>query len=154
MDFHQANQGSFRVVLGTWNCWARNARELCLISRWRGRLMDFLELRQEPGVYSRVMAGWNFNTRVSSATSALLSSYDGYIRNLISASHDNTDTSRSVEWHRGLLSNSTVILGFLTIFKNCQASTKFEAVKSTWLSSCQQGCEAPFRVEVETYGFL
>ena len=44
--------------------------------------MDFLELRQEPGVSSRVMAGGNFNTRVSSATSAFLSSYDGYLRNL------------------------------------------------------------------------
>ena len=56
--------------------------------------MDFHELWQEPGVYSRVMAGWHFNNRVSSATSALLSTYDGYIRNLSYASQDNTDTSR------------------------------------------------------------
>ena len=27
---------------------------------------------------------------------------------------------------------------FLTILKNCQASSKFEAVNSTWLSSCQR----------------
>ena len=32
----------------------------------------------------------------------------------------------------------TVILGYLTIFKNCQASSKFEAVNSTWPSSCQR----------------
>ena len=31
----------------------------------------------------------------------------------------------------------TVILGFLTIFKNCQASTTCEAVNSTCLSKCQ-----------------
>ena len=31
-----------------------------------------------------------------------------------------------------------VILGFLTIFKNCQASTTFEAVNSTWLSNWQR----------------
>ena len=31
----------------------------------------------------------------------------------------------------------TVILGFLTIFKNCQASSTFEAVNSTWLARCQ-----------------
>ena len=31
----------------------------------------------------------------------------------------------------------TVILGFLTILINCQASSQFEAVNSTWLSSCQ-----------------
>ena len=32
----------------------------------------------------------------------------------------------------------TVILGFLTIFKNCQALSKLEAVNSTWLSCCQR----------------
>ena len=31
-----------------------------------------------------------------------------------------------------------MILGFLTILKNCQALSKFEAVNSTWLSSCQR----------------
>ena len=31
-----------------------------------------------------------------------------------------------------------MILGFQTILKNCQASSKFEAVNSTWLSSCQR----------------
>ena len=30
------------------------------------------------------------------------------------------------------------ILGFLTILKNCQASSTFEAVNFTWLSSCQR----------------
>ena len=40
--------------------------------------MNFLEFRHEPGVYSRVMAGWHFNTRVPSATAAFLSSKDGY----------------------------------------------------------------------------
>ena len=44
--------------------------------------MDFLDLRQETRVYSRVMVGWLFNTRVSSTTSALLSIYDEYLRNL------------------------------------------------------------------------
>ena len=32
----------------------------------------------------------------------------------------------------------TVILGFLTIFKNFQASLTFEAVYSKWLSRCQR----------------
>ena len=31
----------------------------------------------------------------------------------------------------------TVILGFLTIFKNCQASSSFEALNSACFSSCQ-----------------
>ena len=32
----------------------------------------------------------------------------------------------------------TVILGLLTILKNYQALSKFEAVNFTWLSSCQR----------------
>ena len=44
-----------------------------------------------------------------------------------------------VKWEfRSLFLFDTVILGFLTILKKCQASSKFEAVNSTWLSSCQR----------------
>ena len=39
---------------------------------------------------------------------------------------------------RSLFLFDTVILGFLTILKNCQASSTFEAVNSTWLSSSQR----------------
>ena len=41
----------------------------------------------------------------------------------------------------------TVILGFLTIFKNCQASSPFEAVNSTWLSSCQRHVRPIFEMK-------
>ena len=55
--FHQENRGSLRVSLGIRDCSARNAGESSLIS-WRGGcVMGFLELRQEPGVYSRVTPG-------------------------------------------------------------------------------------------------
>ena len=40
----------------------------------------------------------------------------------------------------------TVILGFLTIFKNCEASSTFEAVNSTWLSSCQRDMRPLFEM--------
>ena len=44
-----------------------------------------------------------------------------------------------VKWEfRSLFLFDKVILGFLTILKNCQASSTFEAVNSTWLSSCQR----------------
>ena len=44
-----------------------------------------------------------------------------------------------VKWEfRSLFLFETVILGFLTILKNCQASSTFEAVNSTWLSNCQR----------------
>ena len=54
------------------------------------------------------------------------------------------DACRNEEGHRGSLSFDTVILGFLTIFKNCQASSTFEAVNSTWVSSCQRDVRTLF----------
>ena len=44
----------------------------------------------------------------------------------------------------------TVISGFLTIFKNYQASSTFEAVNSNVALEMSEGCESAFRVEVET----
>ena len=55
--------------------------------------MVFLELRREPGVYSRVKVGVAIKNFVCSAMSGLLSSYDGHIRNLNHAWQDNTDAS-------------------------------------------------------------
>ena len=47
-------------------------------------------------------------------------------------------TLLEVKWEfRFLFLFDTVILGFLTILKNCQASSKFEEVNSTWRSSFQ-----------------
>ena len=57
LEFKQGNRGSLCVCLGKRNCSPCNAGEACLIS-WRGgSLMGFLELRQPPGVYSRVTTG-------------------------------------------------------------------------------------------------
>ena len=48
-------------------------------------------------------------------------------------------TLLEIKWEfRSLFLFDTVILGFLTILKNCQAWSKFEAVNSTWLSMCQR----------------
>ena len=58
-----------------------------------GSLMSFLELRQAPRVYSRVRAGMTFETRVCSAMSGLLSSYDGHLGKLNYAWQENTDAS-------------------------------------------------------------
>ena len=70
LEFNQANGGSLVVWLGKRNCSACNAGESDLIS-WRGRsLMGILELRQEPGLYSRVTTGipilnWSLFSEVS-----------------------------------------------------------------------------------------
>ena len=53
-----------------------------------------------------------------------------------------------VKWEFTSLSLfDTLILGFLTILKNCQASAKFEAVNSTWLSSCLRHVRALFEMK-------
>ena len=53
-----------------------------------------------------------------------------------------------VKWEfRSLFLFDTVILGFLTILKNCQASSKFEAVNSTWLSICQMHVRPLFEMK-------
>ena len=54
LQFHQGNRGSLRLWLGTRYSSARNAGESGLILQWGGSLMSFLELRQAPGVYTRV----------------------------------------------------------------------------------------------------
>ena len=54
-----------------------------------------------------------------------------------------------VKWElRSLFIFDTVILGFLTIITNYQASSKFEAVNSTWLSSCQRHVRPLFEMKL------
>ena len=74
---------------------------------------------------------WPFQTRVCSATSALLSSYNGHLRNLNNAWQDITDITK-----RPFLVG-TVILGFKSIFKKSQASSPFEALNWARLWRCQ-----------------
>ena len=77
-------------------------------------------------------------TRVFSATSGLLSSYDGYLMNLNWLGR--TIRTLLEVWHEteGHFLVGTVILGFLTIFKKGQASSAFEALNSACLSRCQR----------------
>ena len=55
--FHQGNRGSLHASLVIWDFSSCNAGESSLISQRGGYLIRFLELWQEPGVYSRVTAG-------------------------------------------------------------------------------------------------
>ena len=69
--------------------------------------MGLLELRQAPGVYSRVTAGRSFENRVCSAKPGLLSSYDGHLGKFNCAWQENTDASGGepggqasfISWH-------------------------------------------------------
>ena len=48
----------------------------------------------------------------------------------------------------------TEIFGFLTIFKNCQASSTFEAVNSTWLSNSQRDVGPHFEMRWRPRAFF
>ena len=63
-------------------------------------------------------------------------------------------TLLEVKWEfRSLFLFDTGILGFLTILKNAQASSKFEAVKSTWLSNCQRHVRPIFEMKSRPRAF-
>ena len=56
--------------------------------------MVFLELRQEPGVHSRVIVSMILQSSCFPVKSGLLSSYEGHLSNLLDAWQVNMDTSR------------------------------------------------------------
>ena len=82
-------------------------------------LVYILELRRR----------WPFETRVCSAKSGLLSSYDGQLGKLNYAWQENTDAFGSEPGAKLPLLVSRVILVFLSIFRKSQASFPFEALK-------------------------
>ena len=82
LESNQANRGSICVWLGKRNCSACNAGESSLIS-WRGgSFMDFLELRQARGVYSRITAGMSIRNSSLFIEVRNLSRYEGQLRNV------------------------------------------------------------------------
>ena len=102
----------------------------------------------------KLSLGWPFETRVCSATSGLLSSYDGHLGKLNYAWQENTDTSGGkpggqvslMSWHSyiGILINFHEESGIVT-FCSTELSAPLEVSK---------GCEALCPEEVENYGFL
>ena len=82
LEFNQANRGSLRVLLGKRNCSGQKAVESGLISQGGERLMGFLELRQEPGVYPRVTSGMSIRISSLFIEVRILSRYEGQLRNV------------------------------------------------------------------------
>ena len=81
---------------------------------------------------------WPFKTSVCSATSGLLSSYEGHLSNLHEAGEGNTVASRGEAGDRRSLSSCHSDLGILSIFKKSQALSPFEALNSACLSRYQR----------------
>ena len=63
LEFNESNRGFLRVLLVKRKCSGHNVGESGRISQGGECLMDLLELRQEPGVYSRVTAGMSIRNR-------------------------------------------------------------------------------------------
>ena len=95
LEFNQANRGSLRVWSRKRNSSGHNAGESGLISQGAESLMDFLELRQEPGLYSRVTAGMSIRNCSLFIEVRNLSRYEGQLRNVNQAWQENTDASGS-----------------------------------------------------------
>ena len=82
LEFNHANRGSLRVWLGKRDCSGHNAGESGLISQGGESLKGFLELRQEPGVYSRVTAGMSIRKSSLFIEVRNQSRYEGQLRNV------------------------------------------------------------------------
>ena len=153
-QFHHGYRGSLRLWLETRNSSARNAgdrssscleREVSWVfSSCSRHLVYILELRR----------GWPFETRVCSAKSGLLSSYDGQLGKLNYASQEYIEVSWGepggqvslISWHSyiGIPINFHEVPGIVT-FWSIEISAPLEV---------SNGCEALCPEEVENYGFL
>ena len=114
-----------------------------IFSSCGGNLGYILELRQR----------WPFKTRVSSATTGLLSSYEGKLRNLHEAWQGNKDDSRGEAENEEPFQVAKVILELLSIFNKTLASLSFEALNTTCLSRCQRDLRPPVRMRLGPRSF-
>ena len=155
--------GDISVLLILWqSCWGLTGDQLsksrlltCLIGKTlllctecRGIGPHLAEKGESHG-FSRVAAG----------TCSIFSSYGGDVHSKLKFVQWIQDTCLGMRDISGMLTKhcrtirpllefkwefkslflfDTVKLGFLTILKNCQASSTFQAVNSTWLSICQR----------------
>ena len=107
-------------------------------------LVNILELRR----------GWPFETRVGSARSGLLYSYDRHLGKLNFARQENTDTSGcETGGHSSLISWHSYI-GIPIKFHEESGIVTFWSIELSAPLEVSNGCEALCPEEVENYGFL
>ena len=115
-----------------------------LFSSWGRHLVYTLELRR----------GWPFETRVCSAKSGLLSSYDGHLGKLNYAWQENTDTSGSEPSGQASLISWHSYIGIPINFHEESGIVTFWSIELSAPLEVSNGCEALCSEEVENYGFL
>ena len=105
--------------------------------------MYILELRR----------GWPFETRVCSAKSRVLSSYDGHLGKLNYAWQENTDTSGGNPGGQDSLICWHSYIGIPINFMKSQASSPFEALNSAQLSKSQMDVRPSVQKRLQTIAF-
>ena len=106
----------------------------------------FLSCSGNLGYVLELRWGYPLKTFVCSATSVLLSSYDGHLRNLNYAWQYNTDSCGGEAGDRGSLSSWNSDIGIPIHFKKSQASSPFEPFNSLCLSRCQRDVIPPVQM--------
>ena len=141
--FHQVNRGSL------WFDWehriplhAMQGNRASSCSEWEV-LWDFSSCGRHLVYILDLRQGWPFENLVCSAKSGLLSSYDGFLRNL---NYGGRTIPTLLEVRREAkhpLLVGTVILVYLSIFMKCQASSPFEALNLARLLRYQMDVRRP-----------
>ena len=107
-------------------------------------LVYILELRR----------GWPYETRVCSAKSGLLSSYDGHIGMLNYDWRENTDASGGESGRQASLISWHIYIGIPINFHEKSGIVTFWSIELSEPLEISNGCEALCAEEVENYGFL
>ena len=116
--------------------------------------MFFLELRRNLGYILKLRRGWLFKTRVCSAKSGLLSSYDGHLRKLNYAWQDNTGAYGGEAGDRGSLSSCKSDIGIQIHFQKESGIVTIRSIEFRVPLEVSKGCDSPCPDEAEPYSFL
>ena len=97
---------------------------------------------------------WPFETRVCSAKSGLLPSYDGHLGKLNYAWQENTDASGSVPGGQASLITWHSYISIPINFHEESGIVPFSSIEISATLEVSNGCEALSPEDVENYGFL
>ena len=105
------------------------------------------------GYILELQRGYKLKTFLCSATSGLLSSYDGHLRNLNYASQDNRDASGGEAGDRGSLSSWHSDIGIPTHFQEESDIITFLSIEFRVPLEVSKGCEAPVQISQRPTAF-
>ena len=114
---------------------------------------DFSSCGRNLGYILELQRQSPFETPLCSAKSGLLSSYEGYLRNLLEVLKGNSDASQSEAGDQGSLSTCHTDIGIPINFQEESGIIIFEALNSTCLLRCLGDVRPPVQMRRETRAF-